>query len=159
MHPNSLKRMHHFFELPSRSLIDVHFPLSIAELSLKNIAHNPETIDTIQYNEINRYPAIYALQTAGDIDMYRWRYEPGLTDIPTLCESGYRLVSNQCICKSLFILQRITNTFNFVQLIAAFSSRIQFCQLLSALQSNYNRQPLLCGFTTTSLFLRELRPS
>ena len=61
MHPGSLLALHHSFEMPSRSLIDVHFPLSISEMSMKNIAHNPETIATVQYNEINRYPAIYAL--------------------------------------------------------------------------------------------------
>ena len=90
MHPGSLLRLHHSHEMPSRSLIDVFFPLSVSEINLKNIAHNPETIATVQYNEINRNPPLNSLKTAG-IDMYRWRYEAGITDLPTLCESGYSL--------------------------------------------------------------------
>ena len=99
MHPGSLLALHHFFQIPSRSLIDVYFPLSVSEMSMKNIAHNPETIATVQYNEINRNIPLYSLHTGGDIDMYRWRYTPGVTDLPTLCESGYRRQSNQCVSK------------------------------------------------------------
>ena len=47
MHPGSLLRLHHSHEMPSRSLIDVFFPLSVSEHSLKNIAHNPVTIATV----------------------------------------------------------------------------------------------------------------
>ena len=60
-------------------------------MSIKNIADNPEHIASLVYTEINRYPALLQLQQSGDIDMYRWRYEPGVTDIPNLCEEGYRL--------------------------------------------------------------------
>ena len=105
MHPGALLHLHHSFEMPSRSLIDVHFPLSVSEMSLKNIAHSPETIATVQYNEINRNPAVYALETGGDIDMYRWRYAPGVTDLPTLCEPGYQRQSNQCVSKIFSLLR------------------------------------------------------
>ena len=47
MNPGALLRLHHTFERPSRSLIDVHFPLSVSEMSMKNIAHNPDTIVTV----------------------------------------------------------------------------------------------------------------
>ena len=97
--PGQLLQFHDLHEMPSRSFIDAYYPFSISEMSIKNIANNPETITTVQYNEINRHSAIYQIQFNGNIDMYRWRYEPEVTDIPTLCEEGYRLSSNQCVCK------------------------------------------------------------
>ena len=49
-HPALLLRFHDLQELPSRSLIDVHYPLSVSEMSIKNIADNPKHISTLVYN-------------------------------------------------------------------------------------------------------------
>ena len=74
-------------------------------MTMKNIANNPQTIATVQYNEINRNSPLFILITGGIIDMYRWRHQAGITDLPTLCEPGYRLLSNQCVSKHFSLLR------------------------------------------------------
>ncbi len=81
--------MHHLHSLPSREFIDFYLPLSIAEHTMKNRASNPYSVIALSYNELNRNPPLRAMYNT-DIDMYRWRYEPGVTDLLTLCESAYR---------------------------------------------------------------------
>ena len=55
---------------------------------------------------MNRNTAIYALNTATQIDMYRWAYERGITDVPTLCEEGYSLYNYKCISKQIIMILR-----------------------------------------------------
>ena len=91
MHPGLLILLNQKREIPDQYFIDAYFPLSIAGRVSANLAFNPETFNFVTYSEPHRkYPSYGLLNTDGNVDMYRWEYIQDVTDVPTLCDRGFR---------------------------------------------------------------------